>query len=1508
MSDLATSTMLWQQLNDDPRFRQMSYDEQMHVRARWIQMNMPKVEEFRKLSPASQAKVFQGMVTQAPSLMDTSAWSDKALSFARAIGSPQDQEAYRDATDAAAAMMIHRNFADAAVLHRIANAMGGDALTRGDERAEFVMHKPDKDKDPDEYKAYRYLSDTYSSAENKTHAWATFVGTLSNVLSMRAVGTGMFAGAKALGAQAAAKYGTGPASKWLMKTVTPHMIEWGLDSTFLTAADVMANKLVENTRLGIPNRAENFAGQVAINFGSNFLLDMAMFSLFTTVGQGIKAATKVTRWRGLTEKTAKFVSTEDYGEAVARVMSGEKLNRAQFLSFDKEVQDTLIKLQREIKALAKLAPETTDDLVSGLIRRQGYELVREKGAYVVRKIITESPLAEVKGRFTSPIDALGGLFKAHHVTPDIAARAMDSLLSNDTGIKKVLKLKLTGEPGRLDTDTIAYALLPDRGGKLNKKAIETATKSLLMQAGAGKTKLAVQAIPEQAYFEMADKARQTADTLFVPQGLHTAEQMQKFLGKYAQDIGRFIPDGPPAAMRYLTDVVEQAPKLETGINPAFVEALAKKNKVEYLRRPDGLFQVGDETARSVAEASDILQRKILLASEENIKEGFKQFRFKFENVDGTWSVRGPHALHGGNLLTSGHRDVESAAREMIGRGFMPKLSQRHAANIVIDPSGAGLEVWEGMIRGPAEYVRDYAAKFVSDDAGLSDVLFKIGDSSIVQGSNRHLYKVIDTKWGITRQFTSVENAVKYLNKKWDSIESLREMAYMKGMLEVTPTGNGIVTRDLDGTTRLFKSVKDLSDHLKTRAVDPTWQKEIMNIDRSVIDTVMDSMTPAQRELYGLTPGMPKPIDFDDLLNNLDTKWKLKDPTAPVAKLEATEFRVRNLLQQFKDQFQTPTYARVRRYVGQNNIDTIGEVFEGMEKANKNYRGLMAQWNDLLRGTTKFKHAPGRSRRAKLLPLFEKPQSEWAGIMKSQGLELTDADVEFMNRARILLDNAGKYFNIEPYKMLSEYLPRLREFIADPRNLDGVSMASDIVKKMPFRHAKEMEFFSSYLRADELVTMVRDTDPLNVIGKYLDKGIKNMTLGKAYANNKVLFDRAMASGAFDTDGGKQAVDLINHYLEEVMGMYTDEASKMARHVAAETTNVLNRAMGNSPEKAKLIQDWVSTIHGLAIANTMSFRPWTIIRNMMQPWVTLAPMYGNDALFGALKKMGNEKLVTEAHKRLRDSGRLLNKVPAFGMLYDGKGAIGLFNKIGMRLYMHSDDYTRVMTDFVVRDTLTDAVAKLNSGALGTGAKASKKFMKLANLNRLDDFDQRKVLDLLQNKGFESAADYMGDVVTRETMFAYTAGSNAPMFKGMWGRLFGMMGHWPAYYAQTLANGLRRGSLLDKAQFAGRVAMNSAALWYTFDQVLGIRADNFVPWKTMFHDGGPYFDLITDTLSAAAGSPGAPGWSQVMNRGAMLMLPGYGIFNAWKEGAELARAGKYYEGYLRMLAVPLSPSRRL
>src|SRR6056297_474760 len=716
-----------------------------------------------------------------------------------------------------------------------------------------------------------------------------------------------------------------------------------------------------------------------------------------------------------------------------------------------------------------------------------------------------------------------------------------------------------------------------------------------------------------------------------------------------------------------------------------------------------------------------------------------------------------------------------------------------------------------VVRGPIEYIRDYAKRFFADIPS-GDVMEKYGTNTIQKGSIKDTYRMVSPEWGIIAEFDSLGKAQKFMRAARNSVDELAEIGLMKGVPDISINGGRIVARDIKGATHAFNDVRALKDWLKSIEADPYWTKELMPVDRHTITTAIDSLDPELRAQYLSKSGMSGGADYNKVMDHVRSKATWSDPTpmGEYGSVAARKYGTHNILQMTKDMFQTPTYARARRIVGEQGGEILGQSFEQMEKQIKNGRALQAQATQLIDGINKFEGKLSKKRRAVVRPFLEVDPSEWAAKSQQWNIELTQADRTFLERYRRAADAFGKAFGIDGYKMIDNYLPRIREFIKqNPDVMKNATYAHEVIGKMDSHLAKELEFFSEYLRADELNTFVHTADPLDILNAYARKGVKNMTLGKTYNELKDRWNVLIREGSITP----AAANTMLSYMESVMGMYSDTASKVAEQSAREIGAVFAKQI-NAGTNAGAIKDFVNTMHGFTIAATMSFRPWPVIRNMQQVWTTLAPMFGNSNVMRAMKKLGDEEYAKKLHQKLVDNGRLQDRIPIFGGIYEAQGLTGRLNKFGMSAYRNSDDYTRMMVDEVVTDVFTDAVAKLEAGTIN-----EKQFFRLANLQRLDDFDQREIVKRLRGNytdasgvtrpgGFDDAVNYYGDIVTRETMFAYTAGSNPIMFNGMWGRIFGMFGHYPVYYAQTLANGLRRGNLADKAQFIGRVVANSAA----------------------------------------------------------------------------------------------------
>jgi hypothetical protein len=130
---------------------------------------------------------------------------------------------------------------------------------------------------------------------------------------------------------------------------------------------------------------------------------------------------------------------------------------------------------------------------------------------------------------------------------------------------------------------------------------------------------------------------------------------------------------------------------------------------------------------------------------------------------------------------------------------------------------------------------------------------------------------------------------------------------------------------------------------------------------------------------------------------------------------------------------------------------------------------------------------------------------------------------------------------------------------------------------------------------------------------------------------------------------------------------------------------------------------------------------------------------------------------------------------------------------------------------------------------------------------DFDVRnRILELGNGGNWDGAKHLFGEQLTGETMFWYMEGMRPQVFRGTWGRLLGMFGTYPVYYAANIARGFRNATVGGKLAYAGRFLGNTAAIGAGF-AALGIDTGrSFWPsWGPVMFSGGPYYWLVNKAI---------------------------------------------------------------
>lgn len=1498
----------WRLFNNDERIASMSYEEQAQARKYFLEQTLPTLPTFAGLDPAVQQEVFRTYLKEPPTFAEEP--SDEAkryLDIAERIRKG-DETATLEATTQLFYQQMSEQNGLFAKLVQLGNRLSGRDPIEGSEAI--------TDRDSDEYKAVDHLR-AMALGSDSTRTWAKAGSLLGSITG---VGTAIAAGRVALNAplnwarntstafaSALGNGGRTPFSQWMFRSVIPELAESGVDGLSLMAGHL----LNDNPEGDLPEWAtpDSRLGKMALAFGYEVAQDMLFWGALNVVGRTAQNVFRTVRKGGFTQDAVEAVVDDDvFKEMTTSILTGREMSKAQLQSLD---PDVVRRYRREFAAWAQFErlDELSSDQANQLIARVkgNYDLVQEPSGWKLRDLSDDSHVA---GNFATSDSAVDWIRRQATEPPEQTYKAFDAALDDQYEIRRTVTTTLDDTITRnLGTDTIARAFTPDAGGRLLRENIETATRSLVNGSTARKLDVVQLSKADYDQLDVVNRVQKNGDriNLYVPDTVRSMDDLTRVISNIGDDLAPFVKNADNLAgkITYITDLQKGT---RSSINVDLVETMAKSANLPVSKTPAGL-KIGERVYSDMSEALRDIGMSYAMKDADTLGKVFgEQFgiKIRLEPKTGQYVAR-----KSGKIIDYG-KDAQDLGRKLYDHGFEPKIAIEDGPRYLVDNAANTITFDGGVVRGPKAYINDFAAQYFKRK-NPSTILKKATNGTISRDNVTTAFQVRSPEWGVIAEFDSFAKANDFLKANRDSLEALRDMGFYKGIVDMRTAGGHYITRNIDGITHTFDTIDEVAQHIKSLPQSKTWTKEISNLNDEYVDQIWDKIDSDQLRKMR-KDGLGHPVDWSPVKTQVKDNWHTEGEYRRIVdeqlggadSIAAKKYSVRLNFQKLRSKagrlLTSPMYTTVRQYVAETDVTKLlTDFYEPMEKSVKNARGLLAQFTSLIEGVAATGSNGKRITRAvreKALKYLEVNPEDWGALAIKHGDDITGPLGTYITRFRKAMDTFKSTFNIDGYKVISNYLPHIRDMMRkNPDIIARHSKANDVMKELYSGKApKEVNFFAEYMRTDELVDFVHQTDPQEILARYVIKGVKNMTLGQTYNKLTSMFNELVKSGNMSP----HIVGDLQHYLEDVMGMFSDASSKAAAATAQAMkdtfTSLINRFSKETKLSDQASSDMISALHGMTIAATMSFRPWLPVRNMQQVWTTLAGHFGNSRIKRAMNRMQDGDMVTKRARTLRNNGRLRENAPIFGLtkssFMDG------WNRKGMKAYSNSDQYTRLVVDLVVEDAFETAAVKYARGLIN-----EKQFLNLSELSRFDAADQRHIIDLLNNKGYESALDYYGDIVDRETMFSYQAGSNPAAWRGFFGRLFGIFGHYPVYYARNIMNGLSRGTPFQRLQFAGRVVMNTAILWYTFEKAFGISADAFIPWKTMFFDGGPYYKFLNNALSAVAGSPGAPTFSQLRKDAQQMLIPGGLAGRRALEGLDLMQQGKTYEGFLSLMSVPLA-----
>lgn len=1522
----------WAQVEQDPRYKQLSYQEQLQVRSGLLRKYLPEDQRFQQLLPYQRAQVFQELSYVAPTvpMEERTPTYDRFMTLAEGVNA-NDPEALEAAMEQYRSSSVYTNTpwtvrAMDVALDVLGFATGGmtdrlleeNIYENADQITQGIIPSNDAERAAFDYLEHSLANNPATAAKvSRTATFATLGGVLTDITTSRLLmGIGPTAltpistGKDAFGIyntlRASATTNTlihSPAMRMVFGSMAPFAADAARD-----AAVGVAREAIRAEYEGRPWSEIGFgeaSAKAARTFGEWFIGDIIFFSAAKTLKHIVKGGQLIFRRGGLRghkgDVIRRFLNAapEEQTADIERMFRGENEELWAALDQIPEAKAQVGRAQavRELtRQLGKLSPES-DEFMTVMGAAKNLDLQRmDDGLWRVSKMTEDLELG--KGFQTSREALTHGMRRiideSVAVADDVGKQAAKVSRAPKLFLRERVRGNLTKSKlmKAVDEATI-NRFAPDDAGVVRQADVEAGFQSLLRKAGVPNSKARRYKVVGTDSGKWIRNTETGKDVVRLPNKINAPKGHVDFLGRVIRTAGEEAEalTGKPVRQAF-RDVANVGKQLRKGrFSPGWIDMEAKRQfgRAALKRGKEGTFILNTpEGARTFGDLDEV---GAFLYQSRGLRLDEVQASLRREHglelraaEDGTLSLRYFDGKEGGRILRGQYKTVE----EFLAKN--PDLTPKRPVGempdfLVIDNTKGRVEVEGQVVSGPADQLIDWTQNYTTfKKADEVKVVGRGADDQVIEMQvKKRTYIVEAPEVGFKKEFRSLKQAREFLQKSKETYEMIETIGFEKGA-RITPGRGGFIVQSTQRPGKYifaadFDGLKRVIDDLPQ---DEAIGKELTGLSEAYVKSVTDPYV----EMQPLEHGVPSFLSTADFTQYLK---KSKNYGKGVRASTSIQHIYKPMDSWFK---------KVATEIGDDGI--YQNIFRGVAKQADVYRGFTRAAEDgldtIMKGTTK-------KQRVLYTELLQKPAEDWEAAAKALGWDLTQPDITTMNNIRTFLNEASRTFGVDTWKFLQDYLPRIRSFAKESLGeLSSNASVREYFQKMMGTHSlpKEMDWFADHLRTRDLMEFAEETDVLELLKSYISGGYKKLVLGPAYDAAKRYFNEAESIKKLPF----AVQNRMAEFLEEVMGITNDTMAEGMQQASRQVTKRFADGLaklGVLDEKraARLVKDdLIGYMQGFTVSATMAMRPFLPIRNMMQIWTTLAPRVGIATVADALERVvQNPEAIM---RRLYESGRVRGKIPIFG--YNDASPLAAFNRWAMGAYMNSDDFTRAVVDQVVAIEFDDAVRRFEAGSIN-----EKQFIKMSGIRHLDYQDQAIVVQRLQQEGVVAARDELATQLTRETMFPYRGFENPTVFKGLRGRIFGMFGHYPVFFRENVMRAISNKSLAEIGAFAARWTATTYVLFSVFQDLFGVSAMNFHPLGQMVFTGGPYYELINEALNAFDPYEiQRRGFDNVMtgvlDRAEQVLVPGSVMRRSFFEGVEMLRQGDRHEAILRMMSFPM------
>lgn len=509
----------------------------------------------------------------------------------------------------------------------------------------------------------------------------------------------------------------------------------------------------------------------------------------------------------------------------------------------------------------------------------------------------------------------------------------------------------------------------------------------------------------------------------------------------------------------------------------------------------------------------------------------------------------------------------------------------------------------------------------------------------------------------------------------------------------------------------------------------------------------------------------------------------------------------------------------------------------------------------------------------LVDIFQRPRTEWADLGAKAGLN--KREMEVLGEARSYLNDIFERLNLDPNNKITGEM-----FIEDyfPHIANRSSAKSkEFMGKARRANPEVMDFVHELERHGAMVKY--DKDLFRVLMRYTRAAAFRMHVTRHWKETAKMVEAMLAEGKYanpqlgneSVQGGMGVVakQLKDYLLMSYGGM--PETYYVTREALSQMVENLNLKL--SPMAFdRVVQTMVSANFGAY----MGFRPGLALRNLSQLIVTTLPMVGAKNMSAGLESAARnykpilEKLrkyggevssaapvatedvfythqVHDAVKNMTGPGARESAVKGF---FDVGERVTDFTHWSLGMFSKMDQFNRVVTFAAQRNKTITSLNRYLKGEI-----KKDKFDELSGLFRegetvAAEFHRR----LSVNQ--DDAIDWFSTYMSNQTQWLYQLGAGPSAFSHGFGKLFGMYGTWPTWFAQYVSKGMTKGTTADKIQFLGWTSavtglFTSSAYW------TGLNLSRWTGFSSFEWAGSPFWDWAKDATDIWGGvqSSGEP-----------------------------------------------------